>query len=70
VVSQREKLSFIKIKREEVGRNPVGYVSYSVFKVSDVMRKIQAGNGMRLSIISIEVMFYCNTYDSTERSGV
>jgi len=23
---------------EEVGRHPVGYISYSVFKISDVMR--------------------------------
>jgi len=31
-----EKLSFRWIKRQEIGRHPVGYVSYSVFKVRDV----------------------------------
>jgi len=30
------------IKRQEIGRHPVGYVSYSVFKVGDVMREIQS----------------------------
>jgi len=30
------------LKREEEGRHPVAYVSYSVFKVSDVMREIQS----------------------------
>jgi len=37
-----EKLSFRRIKREEVARHLVGYVSYSVFNVSD-MREIQSG---------------------------
>jgi len=41
VVDQNEKLSFTRIKRQEIGRHPVGYVSYSVFKASDVMREIQ-----------------------------
>jgi len=38
VVDHSEKLSFGRIKREEVGRlrHPIGYVSYSVFKVSDL----------------------------------
>jgi len=27
---------------QEIGRHPVVYVSYSVFKVSDVMREIQS----------------------------
>jgi len=30
-----------RTKRQEMGRHPIGYVSYSVFKLSDVMRKIQ-----------------------------
>jgi len=30
------------LKREEVGRHLIGYVSYSVFEVSDVMREIQS----------------------------
>jgi len=42
VVDKDEKLRFRRIKREEIGRHPVGYDSYSVFKVSDVMRKIQS----------------------------
>jgi len=33
---------FGKINMDEVGRHPVGYVSYIVFKVSDVMREIQS----------------------------
>jgi len=37
-----KKLSFITIKRQDIGRHAVGYVSYSVFKVSDVMREIQS----------------------------
>jgi len=37
-----EKLSFRRIKRQEIGKHPVGNVSYSVFKVSDVMREIQS----------------------------
>jgi len=37
-----EKLSFRRIKRQEIGRHPVGYVSYSVFKVSDGMREMQS----------------------------
>jgi len=41
VVDQDEKISFIRIKKLEVGRHPVRYDSYSVFKVSDVMREIQ-----------------------------
>jgi len=42
-----KKLSFRKNKRQEVGRHPVGYVNYSVFKVSDVMRETQAENDKR-----------------------
>jgi len=37
-LTKDEKLSFRRNKTEEVGRHPVGYVSYSVFKVNDVMR--------------------------------
>jgi len=37
-----EKLSCRRIKRQENGRHPVGYVGYSVFKVSDVMKEIQS----------------------------
>jgi len=37
-----KKLSFRRIKRQEIGRQPVRYVSYSVIKVSDVMREIQS----------------------------
>jgi len=41
-LTKDEKLSFIRIKRQETGRHPVRYVSYCVFKVSDVMREIQS----------------------------
>jgi len=37
-----DKLSFRRIKRQEIGRHPVGYVSCSVFNVSDVMRDIKS----------------------------
>jgi len=35
-------LSFRRIKRQKIERHPVGYVNYSVFKESDVMREIQS----------------------------
>jgi len=34
-----EKLNFRRLKRTEVGRHPVGYVSYNVLKVRDAMRE-------------------------------
>jgi len=37
-----EKLSFRRINRQVIERNPVKDVSYSVFKMSDVMREIQS----------------------------
>jgi len=37
-----EKLNFRGIKRQEIRGHPIGYVSYSMFKVSDVMREIQS----------------------------
>jgi len=39
VIDQDEKLSLEKIKRHEVERHQVGYVSYSVVKI---MREIQS----------------------------
>jgi len=41
-ITKDEKFSFGRIKRQEVGRHPIGYVSYSVFKGSDAMREIQS----------------------------
>jgi len=35
------RYSFRRIKIQELGRHQDVYVSYSVFKVSDVMREIQ-----------------------------
>jgi len=37
-----EKLSFRRIRRQEIGSWLRRYVSYSVFKVSDVMREVQS----------------------------
>jgi len=61
VVDKDEKLSFRSIKRQEIGRHLVGYVSYSVFKVSGVMtHKSRVENdNEKLNIISIEVMVCC-----------
>jgi len=36
------KLTLIINKRQEVERNPVGYVSVRFFKASDAMREIQS----------------------------
>jgi len=33
---------FRRIRRQEIGLYPIGYVSYNIFKVSDVMREIQS----------------------------
>jgi len=41
IIEFREKRSFRRIKKEEVGRHPVRYVSYSAVKVSGIMREIQ-----------------------------
>jgi len=41
-VTTYKKLSFRRIKRQEVKIHPVEYVSYNVFKASDVTREIQS----------------------------
>jgi len=42
VVDKDEKLSLRRSKIQEIGRHPVGSVSYSGFKESDVMREIES----------------------------